>query len=256
MSADRDHASNGHREPAADERAGSSAIQPMFLLADSQLLFWGDRGELFLRRARACFPGDRPLKAAYLGASNGDVRDYFDLFVAAMEGIDVTDCRMVLTVPSDRDRAFLDEADLVMLAGGDAELGFRAFQAAGLVERIIARYAAGAVLMGVSAGAIHLGQRVYGRAPAPSFEALRLAPCVVGAHDEPDWPDLARVVAAMEGTGRGIGIPFGGGAIVHADLTIEPVRKALTEISVVDGELRRALLMPPGDTRDPPPEES
>ena len=61
---------------------------------------------------------------------------------------------------------------------------------------------------------------------------------------EGDAPFLARVVTALEGAGRGLGISIGGGAIVHADLTVEPVRKALVEISVEDGVVRRALLMP------------
>ncbi len=58
---------------------------------------------------------------------------------------------------------------------------------------------------------------------------------------------LGATVTAMDGGARGLGIPLGGGAVVHADLSVEPVRKALVEIALVGGELRRALLLLPGD---------
>jgi hypothetical protein len=67
---------------------------------------------------------------------------------------------------------------------------------------------------------------------------------VIAAHDEPEWTALGEIVTAMEGGGRGIGIPSGGGAIVHVDLSVEPVRRALAEIVVVEGVTRRALLVP------------
>jgi hypothetical protein len=210
----------------------------MFLLADSQLLFHREDGTLFLERVRAEL-GPGPHRAAYLGASNGDEPAFYDLFVAAMAGIDVTDCRMIPSVPSQEDRSFLEEAHLILLAGGDVARGLAAFHENGLAERILARFAAGAVLVGVSAGAVQLGQRLR-----DAERAFRLAPVVVSVHDEPEWTALSEAVVALEGAARGVGIPSGGGAVVHPDLSIEPVRKALVEISLVEGEVRRALLMP------------
>jgi hypothetical protein len=234
------------RSPAAD-----SPIRPLFLLADSQLLFWKEAGgELFLSRVRAALASSaaRP-RAAYLGASNGDVPDYYDIFVAAMEGIGIRDTRMIPARPSNADRAFFEEAEVILLAGGDAARGLAAFQESGLAERIVARYAQGAVLIGISAGAMQLGLRVLA-GDAPARDGFRLAPVVVGAHDEPEWTALTREVEALEGLGRGLGIPLGAGAVVHADLTVEPVRKALVEISVVEGVVRRALLVPGEDAGD------
>lgn len=220
-------------------------IRPLFLLADSQLLFHRDEHGLFLSRVTESFgAGSAGLhKAAYLGASNGDVPAYYDIFVAAMEGIGIRDTRMIPASPSNEDRAYLDEASVILLAGGDAARGWRAFQDSGLAERILARYAAGAVLVGISAGAMLLGLRAWSD-PAAPFDTFRLAPVIVGAHEEPDWAELTAVVAAANGTMRGLGIPLGGGAVVHPDLTVEPVRKALVEISVEDGIPRRALLLP------------
>ena len=45
-------------------------IKPIFLLADSQLLFWSPEGGPFLQRILALFASDElaiPLKAAYIG---------------------------------------------------------------------------------------------------------------------------------------------------------------------------------------------
>jgi hypothetical protein len=209
-----------------------SPIRPLFLLADSQLLFFRDAGGLFLDRVREA-AGAGEIHAAYLGASNGDEPAFYELFVAAMEGIGVRRTRMIPAAPSDADHVFLDRAEIILLAGGDTQRGLAAFAASGIGDRVVARYAEGAVLIGVSAGAAQLG-----------FDGFRLVPAHVGAHDEPEWAALTAIVEAGQGAARGIGIPAGAGAVVHADLTVEPVRKALTEIAVEGGVVRRALLSP------------
>ena len=121
-----------------------STIKPIFLLADSQLLFWRDGDELFLNRVRALLEADednagRAPKAAYLGASNGDAPEFYQLFLAAMDQIDVRDCRQIPTVPAAEDLEFLAAADLILLAGGDVRRGWDAFQAAGLDRKLVER---------------------------------------------------------------------------------------------------------------------
>jgi peptidase E len=229
----------------SDRTDPQSPIRPLFLLADSQLLFSRDGGTLFLDRVRAEIGAEDP-RAAYLGASNGDEPAFYDIFVAAMEGIGLRACRHIRAAPSDDDRAFLEEASVIVLAGGDPERGMRAFQESGLADRIIARYAAGAVIVGVSAGAVQLGQRFPG-AGGQWMDGLRLVPMIVAAHEEPEWASLDHGVRKAEGAVRGLGIPAGGGAVVHADLSVEPVRRGLVEIALVEDEIRRALLLPEGD---------
>ena len=58
-------------------------IKPLYLLADSQLLFWKEAEHGIVDRLRADV--DSPSKAAYLGASNGDNPEFYALFTAAME---------------------------------------------------------------------------------------------------------------------------------------------------------------------------
>ena len=58
-------------------------MKSILLLADSQLLFWRENGQLVLERVVKARTRDRA-RAAYLGASNGDDPDFYAIFVAAM----------------------------------------------------------------------------------------------------------------------------------------------------------------------------
>ena len=238
----------------------SGTLKPIFLLADSQLLFWRDEeGKRFLERARALIDADSPgreLKAAYLGASNGDASEFFDLFVAAMAEIGIRDCRHILARPSAADLAFLAEADLILLSGGDVRQGWEAFQESGLKDKIAERYYAGALLVGVSAGAVQLGLKGWDEASERLIDTLRLVPFVVDVHDEPQWIGLHRALPKAGEHARGFGIPSGAGALYHSDYSVEPVRSPLTEMERAEtGGLRQALLLPgagqaPADEED------
>ncbi|MFO0763108.1 MAG: Type 1 glutamine amidotransferase-like domain-containing protein [Byssovorax sp.] len=236
------------RAPTAPDSATEvlgQALQPIFLFADSQLLFARDEDGPFLRRAIEGL--DRPphqLKAAYLGASNGDVPDYFEIFEGAMDGIGIVNCRMIKSAPSAVDRAFLAEADVILLAGGDIARGWTVFEQTGMRRTIVERYGQGAVLIGISAGAVQLGQRGFSEGGEAPFDTFQLVPLIVDVHDEPSWTRLHTVVRAMPDHARGLGIPLGGGAIVHADLSVEPVRKQLLELHLTEGELKTSLLLP------------
>jgi peptidase E len=226
----------------------SDTIQPIFLLADSQLLFWRDpEGRLLLERARELLaeeaPGREP-KAAYLGASNGDAPEFFELFAAAMAEVKIHQCRHVKAPPSAEDLAFLDDADLILLAGGDVARGWQAFQEGGIAERIPKRYYAGAVLVGLSAGAIQLGLQAAAEDGTP-VDSFRLVPFVVDVHDEPTWAHLPQRVRRGGEHARGYGIPTGGGALYHSDYSLEPVRHPVTEIEIdAEGEARSSLVLP------------
>lgn len=219
---------------------------PLFLLADSHLLFWADDDGHFIDRI-AAYTGPGAPRAAYLGASNGDNGDFYSLFLAAMEGIGPAECRMIPAEPLDDDRAFLEAADVVLLAGGDVELGWRAFEASGVRQAVERRYHAGAVLIGVSAGAVQLGTAGWPEGdPAAAFPTWGLAPFVVDAHAESDdWAALRAVVRARGDGARGIGIPRGAGLVYHPDHTVEAVRHAAAELSVSGGELVHAMILPP-----------
>ena len=247
-------------------------LQPIYCLADSQLLFWREeaRADPWLASLRERPPagagpdGDDRLRAAYVGASNGDEPAFYSIFRAAVEAVGIVDHRMILSSFTREDREFLASADLVVLSGGDPVRGWRIFEQSGLQEAITRRYFEGAVLLGVSAGAVQLG---WAAAPEEAAEAggeiepgdvsftFRLVPAVVGVHEEDrDWEALRRVLRASGAAVRGLGIPSGGGLAYHPDGAIEPIRHPVHELVIEEGRLRHSLLLP-GSDRSPEPAE-
>lgn len=235
---------------AADDDAPTAlaaAPQPIYLLADSQLLFWRDAGMLFLDSLRLRIPRTRP-SAAYLGASNGDLPAFYSIFTAAMEGIGITRCRMIRTEMVPDDREFLRQADLILLAGGDVQRGWDAFGETGARELVLQRQREGAVLVGVSAGAVQLGLLGWPEddvSPGALFGTFGLVPFAVDAHDEGrEWPHLREVVRAREGSVTGIGIPTGGGLVYHPEGVVEAIRHPLHELVWREGEVVRNVILP------------
>jgi hypothetical protein len=190
-----------------------------FLTADSRPLFWR-RGGVYplweaVRAARGGGSATRGggdaaagggLRAVYLGASNGDDPRYYAVFAAAMELAGIADHTHVTARFRRGERAALEAADVVVLAGGDAELGWRAFERSGILEVLAQRRAAGAVLIGVSAGAAQLGGGGLGALPH-----------WVDVHDEAaGWQRLRQRVRSAAPPRPGLGIPFGGGVAASA----------------------------------------
>lgn len=224
-----------------------SYTQPIYLLADSQLLFWREEDPPFLERIAQLVRGDST-KAAYIGASNGDKPEFYSIFEAAMDSVGIRNHRMILSAFPDDDRTYLDSADIVLLAGGDVQQGWKVFQEVGIGDSILKRYNEGAVLVGVSAGAVQLGLFGWPEgdfAPADVFETLKLVPFVVSAHDEQqDWESLKKVIQLMNGYVKGVGIPSGAGMIYYPDQSLAPVRHPLQEITSIDGRTESNLLLP------------
>lgn len=208
--------------------------QPIYLFADSQLLFLRDGENLFLDSIVRLVARESP-RAAYLGASNGDAPEYYSIFEAAMTGAGVRNCRMIARSFPPEDQSFLSEADIILLAGGDAERGWDVFVETGMREFVVRRYHEGAVLMGVSAGAVQLGLygHVEGGASAARLVAtFGLVPFVIDAHDEErEWNRLRSAVRVLGGVAEGIGIPTGGGLIYHPDGRVEAIRRPLHQLS-------------------------
>ncbi|HEY0080103.1 MAG TPA: Type 1 glutamine amidotransferase-like domain-containing protein [Pyrinomonadaceae bacterium] len=221
--------------------------QPIYLFADSQLLFWRKQGVLFLDSLRHLVTCDTP-SAAYIGASNGDAPEFYLIFEAAMEAIGIRSCRMIRHAFSAEDESFLNKADIILLAGGDVALGWEAFGEMGIRDSIIRRYYEGAVLIGVSAGAVQLGLcglKESEPGQEELFDTFKLIPFVIDAHDEKRrWERLQRAIRILDGAAQGIGIPAGGGMLYYPNQSIEALKEPLYEFSIQDGKVKEALLMP------------
>ena len=175
--------------------------QPLYLFADSQPLFW--RGGAFLAGLCQAAGNSQP-NVAYIGASNGDSPDAHGIFAAAFEQIDTRRTHWVRADYSAADRGFLETADVIVLAGGDVEAGWNVFTRTGMRELIEKRYREGAILVGVSAGAVQFGK--YAAVPDAHggqklLETFGLIDFLVDVHDEKrDWQGLSATIQLLEGT--------------------------------------------------------
>jgi cyanophycinase-like exopeptidase len=228
----------------------------VYLLADSQLLFASPGGRPLLAPAVAATGSPEP-RAAYVGAANGDRPEFYSIFESAMEMIGVHDRRMILSDYSAGDRAYLRSADLIVLAGGNVGSGLHVLRETGMDDDLDERRREGAVLVGVSAGAVHLGAMGWlGDEPAEGelVGTLGIVPFPVDAHDEVrGWRRLRQLVLRSLPGSVGIGVPAGGGIIYHPDGTVEPVGRSAVELRVEDDRIIESILYPPD--HHPPPAE-
>ena len=227
-------------------------MPPIFLLADSSLLFTrepfrdvpasnsGNKATWWQSvvgsAVRSAISDGRKPIGCYLGASNGDQPTYFTMFEAAvgMLQLNSVKCVHVTAEASSADaRCIAEDAALVLLAGGDPFLGWRAFQRSGVAEAVKRAHASGAVLVGISAGAIHLSAHGYKEEDgACTFPTLNLVPYVFGVHEEANQWQVAYAALRAIASGSpsthcpvGIGIPYGAGLTVHEDGSLSPVGK-------------------------------
>ena len=161
-----------------------------------------------------------------------------------MQQIGINQCRMIPTHPTPDDIAFLEQAEIILLAGGSVEMGWRAFEKNGFKELILRRFFDGAVLIGVSAGAVQLGSGCLTDDGLNYFSTFGLLPFHVGVHGElNDWIFLRDTLGLSQNPMHGICIPSGGGIIYHWDTgNVEPVCKSVLEISVEDGQSHEAII--------------
>jgi cyanophycinase-like exopeptidase len=184
----------------------------------------------------------RGTRAAYIGAANGDDPAFYAVFEAAMEILGLPQRTHVTARCSKAERAALQRADLVLLAGGDVMAGWTAMVRTGIADELLRRHAAGCALLGVSAGAVHLGLGTDDQRGGLR-RTLGLVPYVIDAHDEEHgWQRLQRGVrAAQPLAAAGLGLPWGGGLVYRPDGALQSVRVPAVRFDLHAGECIRSL---------------
>lgn len=218
--------------------------KPIFLLADSRALFGDSRycrlNSVLCESLRVS--EENVTRAAYIGASNHDAVEFFDLFRAAMDTINLHESRMIRADFSAEDKSFLASADLVLLAGGRVETGWEVFTRTGMNSAIVDAYFDTAVIVGVSAGSVQLGMGWIDSACGGVSTGIGLVPYYIDVHNEKDdWIDLRRLVDNQGKVSRGFGIPSAGALICHADMSLEAVGSPVTEFEMSEEQSMKVM---------------
>lgn len=185
---------------------------PAILIASSQ------SADRFHDRAFQLAPKNPSV--AWIGAAHGDTPGGFErtrALLAKRYGATVLHAHADRV---DEARQIVSGADLVYLGGGDVRLLTDRLRAAGLDEALRRRHADGAVVLGVSAGAIGLTPAWIDfpdeEGPPVRFPCLGAVAVAVDVHDEEsDWEELRALLAAWaqeepDAVVAAYGIPTGG----------------------------------------------
>ena len=141
----------------------------VFLLADSEMLFWKEEDAAktlaaaangrdmvqmpWLQRLRCELvsrPSDpdgreRRIKAAYIGFGTDDAPEFYAMFVEAMKCIGIYDCLQITAgdtkrEPTKAQLAHLERADVVLIGGGDPWKTWTKMELTGVHEQVCWRY--------------------------------------------------------------------------------------------------------------------
>ena len=224
----------------------SIKLKSIFLLADSQPLFKTYNGQNLLEEAlQGCVDGD--LSAAYIGASNDNNPAYYQIFISAMQPYNLKQSRMIRQDCPQEDKDYLKRAQVILLAGGDTYKGWSWMEEHGVADILREAYLNGAILVGVSAGAVQLGlcgADISEKGSVETYDTLKLVPFCIAAHQEKnDWQDLKKALPGMGERARAFGLPFGSALIYHSKHQMQPLGP-VDEFFVKNGGIYHNLLLP------------
>lgn len=173
----------------------------LLLLADSQLLFRKDKAPGFHRMMQTRFAD--PVEMAYVGAANDNDPVFYELAREGVNSLLGRDCRSCFV---HHESELPPPCPLVVLAGGNVAQGWQMIGQVSVRDWLMrCRDLADSVVMGISAGAIHLASGVDPEQPEKGVQTfLDWFPYRVAVHEENEgWPSL--------GGGEGVGIALGEG---------------------------------------------
>ncbi|MGD9201387.1 MAG: Type 1 glutamine amidotransferase-like domain-containing protein [Chitinispirillia bacterium] len=232
-------------------RSKVKLLKPIFLFADNQILFWKISRELFLKRCIKCFNGEKQtdFRASYIGASNDNKTEFYEIFMSAMSQIGVFDYRMIPNEPDYSDLTFLQNSDIIFFPGGDITKGLKILRNNKVLTTAINSFYKGAVLIGISAGAIQLGLKGWNYSKDTAVhlsDMFRLVPLIIDFRNEHNgWDSLQKAVHLTGENNIGVGIPSGGGIIFKPDWTIEAVRYPVTKYVNSSKRIKKYIIEPP-----------
>lgn len=177
----------------------------LVMLADSSPLFL-ERGRLwrFLSERREVVSP----RVAYVGAANGDDPQWFELFKSSLVVLPRAQVFHVVAPYRDKGCRLLSRCDWVFLAGGDPWKAMALLKAGDAWQILKEHWRQEKLLMGLSAGAMMLGESMFTESGSGLIKALDCVPYVVEPHGEKgDWKMLK--LHLRNGDPLGLALPLG-----------------------------------------------
>ena len=185
---------------------------------------------------------------AYLGAATDDDRRFAGYMEELVTAAGPCTFRLAPVVGRGASggaaREIIEAADVVLVGGGDVDLGMRRLLDRDLLPALRKKHGAGTPFFGISAGAILLSLGwIRWRDPdddgsAELFECLGLAPLLCDCHGEEDgWAELKALLKLAGGRQVGHGIRAGAALRVTADGVVEPLCGKVDRFEVRGGRV-------------------
>jgi peptidase E len=160
-------------------------------------------------------------KAAYIGTANSDNLVFFQAMKIPMLKAGAKSVTMAplarKNADADAAKRILSGADVIFLSGGEVEDGMVWLEKSGMIGFLTDLYHGGTLFLGVSAGAIMLGQHwvhwdVEGDdSTSRLFSCLNFVPFVFDAHGEKEgWTELKCALRLLGPGAKGHGLSAGG----------------------------------------------
>ena len=195
---------------------------------------------------------------AYLGSASGDNQGFFRMIAVLLNNAGAGDVLLAPSVGAKADmrkaRDILEDADVVLVSGGDVEEGMRVLGRQHLMPLLRARYDNGTVFVGLSAGSIILSRQwVRWRDPdddstAEPFGCMGFAPVLCDTHGEGEnWEELRALLRVGAPGEVGHGIPSGAGLCVTPKGRLFAMGEAVHRFTMREGTVTRIADLEVGD---------
>jgi len=222
--------------------------KPIYLIAGGSPGETRQVTEDFHTALEAC--GKPNPKVAYVGTANHDNKMFFQYMKHPMMKAGAGEVKLVPIANKRTDEAavkrMLSEADLVFLSGGEVEDGMVWLKRYDLDVFLTGLYHSGKPFLGVSAGAIMMGQhwvhwdKEDDDDTASLFECLNFVPMLFDTHGESEgWKELKCALRLLGPGAEGYGLSKGGFFLADSSSKLTSFRNGPEVFYNAGGEIRR-----------------
>ena len=188
---------------------------PVVLLADSQLLFAKESNDWFRQRLSA-HVSSTPSFAVYIGAANQNEQAFYEMGCDGLKEFGIDQTLFLKAHLNDLGELQHQTPSVILLAGGDVALGWEFLKQKEIANWVLGCHQKGSLLLGISAGAIHLTNGLSADTGSHQIPFYNLFAAVTLVHEENEnWPSERLYCCINQESIGCLKIPFGGGCWIQ-----------------------------------------